>query len=321
MKKEVLLYGPIYTYSAADFINQMEAAKNDAVDVRINTPGGDVLAAYGMIAKLQEHQGAVNIKVDGMAASAGAFLCCYADNVECLDVSSFLFHRAAYPSFIESNKDLFTPDLQAALAKTNSELRAAMESKMRATDFEKVAGTSLDDMFSMEGRKDVKLSAQQALKLGLVKKVNSITPEQKAEIESRFMTIAASAGGYATPQTSLQKPKNKMTLSELKAAHPEAYAEAVGVGVKQERDRVGAFMVFAAIDPEGVAKGIKEGTEMSATQTAEFALKATSKQGLANIKADNAQEVKPAEVKPEATSDAEEIEAFNKSVLANLKGR
>jgi ATP-dependent protease ClpP protease subunit len=127
--KEIVLYTSINNYSAEDYITRLEAFKNNDISVRMNCPGGDVYAAYGMIAKFSEHKKGKEIKVDGYAASCGFFMCCAADNVECLDVSEFIAHRAALPAYVENNKDAFTPELKAHVNMINSQLRAIVEAR------------------------------------------------------------------------------------------------------------------------------------------------------------------------------------------------
>lgn len=74
---------------------------------------------------------------------------------------------------------------------------------------------------------------------------------------------------------------NIMTLDELKAKHPELYAEAIDKGEKQgiakEKDRVKSCLVFAEIDLVGVKAAIESGEALTATAMAEFMLKTASK--------------------------------------------
>lgn len=293
--KEILLYSGVYSYTASQFINELEANKGSDITIRVNTPGGDVYAAYGMIAKFQEHVGKKKIKVDGVAASAGAFLTCYADDVESLDVSEFLFHRAAYPSYIESDERYFTPEKRASLQRINEALRSAMESKVTSDKWKEVTGISLDDIFSLDQRIDVLVTAEQAKSLGLVSRINKITPEKRAEIEAlSFASATASmASRYPTIEPEKANPKTviKMTLEQLKAEHPTVYAQALKEGVEQERDRVSAFLAFLEFDTEGVSQAIKDGSAMTQKHMAEFSVKAVTAAKLQAIEAKSPAEV------------------------------
>lgn len=325
MAKEILLYTGLYSYSAGNFVAALEENKGSDIAVRINSGGGEVLSTFGMIAKFSEHPKGKKIKVDGLAGSMAAFMCCYADEVECLDVSEFVFHRAAYSSWIEEDSELFSNDMRASLQAVNAKLRAAMESKFKAEDFKRITGVSLDDLFSLDSRIDVKLNADQAKALGLVNKVINITPEKRAEIENTVMGIAASyvpkvpkAETANPPQQQSQNTKRTMTLAELQQQHPDTYAAAVQAGVAQERDRVGSFLAFNDIDPEAVTKGITEGKTLTATQMAEFSRKAMSKQLLAGVTADSAGAIETGEVK-DTTKQPEAVSAFEAEVRKDLK--
>lgn len=333
MNKELLIYSGLYSYTAEQFIRELEANKDKDITLRINTPGGDVMAVYGMIAKFQEHKKGKYIKVDGMAASAGAFFLCYADEVECLDVSEILFHRASYGAWIENNKNYFTDEMKDSLIKVNNNLRAAMESKFTADQWLTVTGVSLDELFSLESRIDVRISAIQAKELGLVNKINSITPEKKAEIEALSMSVAAAAMAIK-PNSLNNKNNGTMTIEQLKQDHPEIFAQAVQVGVNNERERVEALAVFASIAPEEVQKAIAEGTAFTAKQMAEFALKTVQANGkpaeqptttaAANtgtpkpittiVAEDNAPAVNTNTATPAATAEENNTDDFMKSV-------
>lgn len=322
MAKEILLYSYLYDETVAGLIKEIDAAKGQDVKLRINTGGGNVLDSYGLVAKLKELENEPEIMVDGEASSMGAFLLCYFKNVTALDISEMTFHRAAFPSYIESNPQYFTEEVKAGLDKTNNDLRAAMEGKVRANDWQRVTGTTIDDLFSTNQRIDVTINAKQALELGLISKIVNITPEKKAEIENNVIAIAArSIKSEIKPEinNNSQQIKKAMTIEKLKAEHPELYAAAINEGVMQERDRVGSFLTFVDVDAEAVSKGIKEGAQLTATQMAEFTRKSFSKETLTAIKEDAPEAIKTEEGKPEVSAEAAKLEDFKKEVLAQFK--
>jgi ATP-dependent protease ClpP protease subunit len=192
MAKEILLYQGVNSDSITGFINALETSKNEDIKVRICTPGGSVYYGWGGVAKFQEHKKEKSISVDGIAGSFGAYLCCYAKgSVESLDVSKFVFHRAALPAWMESDPKYFTEAEKTSLNKINVNLRAAIEGVTTSAKWNEVTGVTLDTMFSLDSRIDVELDADQAMELGIVNKINKITPEKKAEIEASFYQIAA----------------------------------------------------------------------------------------------------------------------------------
>lgn len=102
-----------------------------------------------------------------------------------------------------------------------------------------------------------------------------------------------------------------MNLQELKAAHPAIFAEAVQVGVSQERDRVGAHLILGAQsgDMTTAIEACKSGAEMTATLTATYMAAGMSRADVSARGADEAQTAAAtAAVTPVAT--AEDPEAF-----------
>ena len=153
--KEILLYSSFFSFISEMFINQVEEAKDEDITVRINSPGGEVLSTWGMIAKLREHEGDVSIKVDGQAASMAAYFLLFFEDVEALDFSRFTLHRASL--FNESQQSEANI---AELKEINKQLRTAMEAKLDIPKFEKLAGATLDEFFEGENVVDVNFNAK-----------------------------------------------------------------------------------------------------------------------------------------------------------------
>ena len=287
MTKEILLYNPIYSYTAANFINEMEANKNNDICVRGNCPGGDVFAFNGMVAKYQEHKKGKSVQVDGMAASAFAYFLLYADKVKCLSVSKFLFHRAAMGTL--NDEKTMSAEAAKICNDMNMQLRSALESKVSADRFQAISGTSYDEMFSMETRKDVILNAEQMKALGIVNEIMPLTTQLRDQI-----TALSSSYGIAAFADSITIEKTKiMTSAEFKVANPEAYNEILTAGITAERDRVGSIMVYADVDAKKCKELIASGNALSMTDREEVMVKKLSANALANISASNADPVTP----------------------------
>lgn len=286
MAKEILIYGTISTWSAQAFIQALTDAGEDDIVVRINSDGGDPEAGWGMISKFAEYKGKKSVKVDGKAHSSAMFFCLFADDVEALNVSEFVAHRAAYPSWIESNPEYFTDLYKAMLANTNKYLRKAFEDGVDVEAFTKLKKVTVDELFSMDSRIDVLLDSKEAEKIGLVNKVTKLTISKKAEIEKYKM-----AAQYVEPVAAIEEPVIKIednkkimkTLAELIAAYPEMAAQLVAQGVSQERDRVGSLLPYLDADQEAVVGMIKSDATMSATVREELNVKMFAKAQLGVI--------------------------------------
>ena len=301
MAKEVYIYGAFNSAQSLQFVSDLEQCKNEDIVLRINTPGGDVTDAWSCIAKFSEHAKGKKVKVDGKALSGGAFFLCAVEEAECLDVSQFLYHRAAF--WFEQYDDLFTEDDKKYLLTVNAQLRKLIESKISADKFFAVTGVTYDQMFSLDARIDVRLTPDQALQLGLVQKINKATPAMASSINAMVDKYAAAAHSadndlriqVTEPKPNHQSNNDTMTPAEIKAKHPEAYAQIFNEGMTAERDRVGSYMAFAHLDIEGVKKGIAEGKAMTDTQRSEFALKVLSAEALKKLQADSAGKLTTAE--------------------------
>jgi len=180
-------------------------------------------------------------------------------------------------------------------------VRAKRDVKM----FEEMKAVKVKDIFDVEQRIDVVLTAQEAKKIGLIKTVITVKPEAKAELMAEYGMEAHAPTNHKKEVVLTEKSSKKMeTLQELKEKHPAIYAQAVGVGVSEEKDRAGAWMVFNTIDPTAVAKGIDSGENISMTAQSEFMMKQMSVKTAAEITAEGA-----AVIETPAVKSVEEIAA------------
>lgn len=312
MAKEILIYGGMHTYTSEFVINQLEEAKGESVTIRVNTPGGSPTASFGLIAKIKEHSKNITIKVDGVANSMGAFLLAYVKDVEALDVSTFIIHRAAFSSYYET--EMSEADSQE-LNHINTNLRAALASKIDEAKLKEVKGVTLDDIFSMNSRVDVSLNASEALEIGLISTIKRITPGEVDALNSKYERIAASAVAEEPKgEKQNQNQKNQiMTIEDLKAKHPDVYASVFNLGkdngISAERDRAGAWLAYVDADATAVAEGIKEGKDLSQTIMAELNRKAFA---AAQVDAAADDSAKDLGTKPPGKEEPTALDAFEK---------
>lgn len=279
MLKEVLIYGYISAYSATEFFKAIAEAGKEIL-IRICSEGGEPEYMWGMMDRATKTENAI-IQVDGKAHSALAFGLCYAPNAQALDVANFVLHRAAYPEWFEASDTLFTESHKTVLANVNAKLEKGFRAKVDVAKFEEMKGMTVKELFSMDGRKEVVLTAKEAKAIGLINKIIPLTPKLKAEIESN-VAIAANHNGPVKIAASEPENKNTMlTLEELKAKHPDIYAQVIALGrtegitagVNQERSRVRAWGKFVKVDAVAVQKGIDDGAEMTMEVVADFTAK------------------------------------------------
>lgn len=296
-EQEVLFYGEISNFSVSSFINRMAEAKRLRKDVNIlaNSSGGDPDSGYGMIKTIREFPFRKKLSIHGAAYSMMAFAALYVNEVQAIEQSLFLFHRAA-AFFLEDEQ---IPALRELIISRNEDLRKAMEEKLNVAVFERISGVTLDELFSMDSRVDVILNAEQALEIGAISEIIPLSAVEAENINSQMM--AASAGKGIQP---LNISNDMKTLDELKEKHPELYAQAIeagkkeaapppappantddlsdneklmAAGIEKERQRVAAWQVYAEVDPKKVTEGINSGKVISAADTQEFLLAAAKK--------------------------------------------
>lgn len=188
MAKPILLYTSIFSDTAINFTDQVLATPEDEkLKIWINTPGGSTNAGFAMLASVQEHKSDNEMTVTGNADSFGFFMLLFGDHNRAYDTSSFMIHRAA--SFWE---DFMSEEELKDIEAVNKTIRKKLEARIDEDIFEKVTKKSFDDIFDMKTRLDVRLTARQAKKIGLIDEVVKLDVRKKAEIESRyFHDIAA----------------------------------------------------------------------------------------------------------------------------------
>lgn len=337
-----------------------EATKDDEkaeLVLRLCTGGGSPEYTQTMVEKIQELADQISIKGGAMLHSAGFFFLCYIpkERVSCIDTAQALVHRATFGEYFESQVWYPGSVYEQLTVQVNEDLEKALRASADIKALEalpqlKSKGITVKDIFSLKARIEIVLTAKDLKAIGLVGKINKITPSKasiEASVDMERFNRCISAGELKmaaeatiteldkkekTPEPVIEAEKTKtetskkiyMTIEKLKAEHPDVYAQIKAEGHKEgvadEVDRVGSFMAFADVALEEVTKGIKEGKKLSATQMAEFSRKAMSASMLANVGEDNPKSVKTeaektATAKTEKQKELEKIEATIDAVL------
>jgi ATP-dependent protease ClpP protease subunit len=313
MANLILLYDPIFTSTAVEFITQLNDLNGEDAKIRVNSPGGSVYKGWGMISASVEYEGELDIQVDGSADSMTAVFLLFHEKVEGIQQSRYLLHRAS--NFFEDNDEI-----KAEVKEINVNIRKAFEKKLDIAKFEEIASKqhnreiTIDEFFNGEKVIDVRLNAKQAKSIGLIK---NIKPMEAADFKALDMKFAAMAkadsidsGNEEEKNTNPIKNK-KMDINEFKASHPAIYAEAVALGksagIKAEQDRVGSFMEFNDVDPKGVAAGIESGDNLSAKAAAGFMKAQFSKEMIVSTEDDNVDSIETPAVGIPTSEAAKEL--------------
>lgn len=283
MDKELYFYTPFYTSFTEDLIAQLELVRqlnnNIGVIIRLNCIGGSVPNSYGVYAKMRETSKAghkVTIKVDGRALSGGFNMLLFADQVDSLDVSEFLLHRAAMED--ETN---MTVEEKAQLQKVNNDLKNILLSKVSADKFYQVTKRTIEEVFALDSRIDVRMDAYQAKELGIVNNIYKLSSEMDlVAFHGGNKQIEASIKEYTTNKTEANPVKmanKKMTIEDLKRDHPSLYAqvaeEVSAQAAKKERDRLASLTPFLGIDENLINTKINDGTYLTESERSELSIK------------------------------------------------
>jgi hypothetical protein len=326
MAKDIILFGSIGQYSVMYVYEQIGKALGEdpqsELALRVNTTGGDPDYGMSVIEKVQELEDQIIFKGGSQLHSYGLFLMAYIDidKIEILDVTKGVLHRAAWPDWIESSPAFPGSMYEQLVLKANKDTEKAFRARIDVDALEslpqmKAQNITLKDIFSMEGRVEVLLTAQDMKKIGLVKNINKITPVKEAAMKTemdKFSKCASleeyrMAASAATPPTEDEPKNTNMTLEELKAKFPALYAQVMAEGHKEgvaaEKERVEAIMVFIDVDATACKTAIEAGKPLSAKQVNELALKSFSAEALKTLKKDSNGEVITEEVKEGAEAD------------------
>lgn len=163
---------------AAEFVKSVNAVDSTSIDVHINSPGGFVYDAVAMYEALREHPATVNVKIDGLAASAASFLAMAGDSIEIARPGRMMIHDAqvlAYgsPADLREAADLgdeISNDIAGIYAAHTAESVEDWRGRMRAETW---------------------YSAQQAVDAKLVDRIKSSTEDSQIDNKTKMIHARA----------------------------------------------------------------------------------------------------------------------------------
>ncbi len=172
---------------AESFVREVNDLNVSTLNVRINSPGGDVFTARAMQTALQQHTANVVVHIDGLAASAATFLAMAANEVRISSGAFFMIHKGW--SFFMGNAD----DLR-----TQATLLDAIDEGI-ATDYINRTGLTEDQVMAMM-TEETWMSAQQAIDQGFADQIASVITD--VEIDDKTFDLSA----YEHPPKAYTEP-------------------------------------------------------------------------------------------------------------------
>jgi len=103
------------------FIRALGDIGGGDINLRVNSPGGSVFGGQAIAQAIRDYPGAINVKVDSLAASAASIVAIAGDNVQMAPGSYMMIHKAWTIALGNSN-DLL--DVAAVLDKIDNTLAA-----------------------------------------------------------------------------------------------------------------------------------------------------------------------------------------------------
>tara|TARA_Y200000002_G_scaffold383259_1_gene404523 strand:- start:3010 stop:4008 length:999 start_codon:yes stop_codon:yes gene_type:complete len=198
---EISIYDEIGDYgtSAKNFIEEVKAVGTADITLRINSVGGSVFDGLAIYNTLRSHNGYVNIKIEGLAASISTVIAMAGDNIEMSENGFFMIHNPFGQSAGEAGDMRKTADL---LDKIKEEIME-IYSKKTNLSFE-----TLSDMMD----KETWLSSQEAMDYGFI---DTITEPMKVAASFDLSKFTNVNEKEVNEKLSLTNNKKKMT-EELK---------------------------------------------------------------------------------------------------------
>jgi len=98
---EIFIYDEIggsMGIDAAQFVEDLQAIDADNIDVRINSPGGDVFDSIAIYNALVKHPANITVYVDALAASGASIIAMSGDKVVMMVGSQLMIHDALAPT-------------------------------------------------------------------------------------------------------------------------------------------------------------------------------------------------------------------------------
>jgi len=137
-----------------DLVPQLKALDADVVNLRINSPGGDVFAAQAICTAIKQMGANVIAHIDGVAASAATAIACACDEVVMADGAMYMIHNAWTIALGDRNDFLETAALLEKIDGTLADAYAAR------------AGKKKEDMAALMDA-ETWFTAQEAIDIGL----------------------------------------------------------------------------------------------------------------------------------------------------------
>jgi ATP-dependent protease ClpP protease subunit len=207
---EVYIYDEIgyFGVTAQDFVSDLRRVDASNIELHLNTPGGDVFDGIAIYNALKEHDAAVDVVVDSLAASAGSFIAMAGDTVTMTRNATMMIHDA-HGLVIGNASDM--TEMAGLLDKMSDNI---------ASIYAERAGGSIADWRGAM-RAESWYSADEAVEAGLADEVKG-----SAKPDNTFdLSIYSYAGRDQAPAPIIPEPVDDgIDFDQITRAFEEAFA-------------------------------------------------------------------------------------------------
>jgi ATP-dependent protease ClpP protease subunit len=307
---ELLVYGTIGDWDGWDdtvpkrFAEDLGRVTARRLNVRINSPGGDVFAGQAIYSQLKGwRKGEVVARVDGLAASAASVVAMAADRIIMPRNSVMMIHNpwsAACGDARTMRKTAQTLDvvregLVAAYAgKTGlpgERIREMLDEETWMTAEEALArgfADEIDEAVPVEAslRSGGRILAAGGMEFDLTRfsrrprlgaEASSGEEGPVARLAARLLGLL-SRGGAGEGAGSRKEEDERMTLEELRERHPDVAAAVAAEAAEAERERIRSLEELAAPGQEALLARAKFEEPMDAGSFAQAVLRAQAEE-------------------------------------------
>lgn len=206
MKVKINLRGVVgFDITAQSIIDQIKAAGDSDIELRIESPGGSVYEGLPIFNAIKAHTGTVTAVLDGQVASIATYICSACDEVQATSNAVFMVHGPSVGAH-GSEDDMTAAIEQLTIARDNM-VKAYMEK----------TGKSEDDIRALLQR-DTYMSAQEAKEYGFIDTiVDAATLTNYAQSNASLTGFNSSVPTQRQPTESQSMPLNAQITTAIQA--------------------------------------------------------------------------------------------------------
>lgn len=314
MAKEFTLEGEIgWGIGTWEVRNALRQAGGEDIKINWASPGGSVITGLKIFNLIKRYEGNVDFHFIGEAASMGSYIPLAGRNITAEPNSVFMIHNARnfiggdhnemrkMADIVEGFSNIIRDEYVRKTGKTKAEITKMMDAETFFFGQEMVDAGFIDSITGDEETDPEVKQTQVAIARGAFEAcMAKLRDDQPDEYEEAVAVLTNFTGKKADtvvdtvdrepPQASGDNKKEleHMDLITLKAQHPDLYEQVKAEGVAQERDRVTAHLIYGegCADMKTACEAVKNGTGMTETIKAQYAVAARNKQDIDATAAD-----------------------------------